>query len=114
MKITKDEKEYIKGYARALQDMMFVLTGENTCDKPYDPVEFDDGVLHSYAFELKDGGRHHPLKLYKDVEEIRKLMLKESVCFVRDKGIKKSVVEKYFTINRPFVCKHCKCNCVKT
>jgi len=65
-KLRKTDKDYLKGYARALQDMMFKLTGDNTCGKSYDPIDFCDEKIHSYAFDLKDGGRHHPLKDYKD------------------------------------------------
>ena len=80
MKITTEEKEFIKGYATALQDIMYKLTGSNCNSKSYDPCEFyDDEKLHSYAFDLKDGGRHHPLSDYKDIDEIKDLMLKEAV-----------------------------------
>ena len=64
MKLTEKEEEFIKGYATALQHIMFKLTGDNTCGKNYDPCEFWDDQLHSYAFNLKDGGRHHPLSDY--------------------------------------------------
>lgn len=79
MKITSEEKEFIKGYATALQDLMLKLTGSNGNSKDYDPCDFyDDEILHSYAFELKDGGRRHPLSDYKDIDEIKALMLYEA------------------------------------
>jgi hypothetical protein len=84
-KLRKTDKDYLKGYARALQDMMFKLTGDNTCSKSYDPIDFCDEKIHSYAFDLKDGGRHHPLKDYKDIDEICELMLKEAVDYCSDK-----------------------------
>lgn len=84
MNLSKSQKEYIKGYARAVQDMMFKLTGDNSCGKSCDPVDFDDDTLHSYAFDLKDGGRHHPLSDYESVEEITELMLNEAVEWCKD------------------------------
>jgi len=84
MKLTKQDKSYILGYASALQRMMRDLTGENTCGKSYDPCEFSETEIHSYAFNLKDGGRHHPLSDYEDVDEIVELMLKEAVEWCRD------------------------------
>ena len=78
MKITQDEKEFIKGYANALQDIMLKITGYNNVSKSYDPCDFkDDEILHSYSFDLKYGGRRHNLSDFKDIDEIKYLMLKE-------------------------------------
>jgi hypothetical protein len=63
---------------------MFRMTGDNGCAKSYDPIEFSDGMIHSYAFDMKDGGRNHPLKDYKDIEEIKEWMLKETEEWLRD------------------------------
>ena len=84
MELNKKEEQYLKGYAQALQDIMLKLTGENTCGKSYDPIEFDNTYIHSYAFDLKDGGRHHPLSDYNSIEEITNIMLNESVKFIKD------------------------------
>ena len=84
MELNKKEEQYLKGYAQALQDIMLKLTGENTCGKSYDPIEFDNTYIHSYAFDLKDGGRHHPLSDYNSIEEITDIMLNESVKFIKD------------------------------
>lgn len=83
-KLTKNEQQYLKGYAQALQDIMRLMTGENTCSKSYDPIDFSDGVIHSYAFDFKDGGRHHPLSDYKDIEDIKECMSKEAEEWLRD------------------------------
>lgn len=77
MKPTNKQIGYITGYATALQDIMLILTGENANSKSYDPCEIDNEYLHSYAYDLKDGGRHHPLSDYDNIEEIKKLMLNE-------------------------------------
>ena len=78
MRLTDKEKDYLRGYANALQHFMFKLTGDNSCGKHYDPIDFSEGKIHSYAFDLKDGGRHHPLSDYSSVNEITDLMLKEA------------------------------------
>jgi hypothetical protein len=84
MKVSGKDKQYLKGYARALQDIMTELTGDNTCGKHYDPIDFSDDKILSYAFDLKDGGRHHPLSDYDSVDEVCALMLKEIVEHCKD------------------------------
>ncbi len=81
-----DEKQiaYLKGYAMAIQDVMMNITGENTICKHYDPLEVDNKYLHSYAFDLKDGGRHHPLEDYNYIEEITECMLNEGVEWIKE------------------------------
>ena len=86
-KLTNDQKEYLFGYANALQDLMLELTGENHCAKSYDPIEFSEGKIHSYAFDMKDGGRHHPLSDYKDMDEIKDVMLKEVSKSIMEDGL---------------------------
>lgn len=53
-KFTEQERWYLKGYADALQRIMYELTGDNTCSKSYDPISFGDGYIASYAFDLVD------------------------------------------------------------
>ena len=77
MKIGDKQTAYLKGYAMAIQDLMYNLTGENSMAKSYDPLQIDETYIHSYAFNLKDGGRHHPLVEYNSIQEITDLMLKE-------------------------------------
>ena len=83
-KLTKNEQQYLKGYAQALQDIMRRMTGDNTCAKSYDPIDFSEGKIHSYAFDMKDGGRHHPLSDYKDLEDIKECMAKEAEEWLLD------------------------------
>lgn len=84
MKLEQHQKDYLAGYAMAVQEMMYMLTGDNTCAKSYDPIDFDENTIHSYAFNLKDGGRHHTLSDYISVEEITNLMLKEGVQWIKE------------------------------
>jgi len=79
--LTTSEKSLIEGYAAALQDIMKEITGANDCAKSYDPLTVsDDGkIMHSYAFDMKDGGRHHMVTQYKTVEDIKKTLLNEAV-----------------------------------
>jgi len=81
-KLTSDQQRYLEGYAAALQDMQFRLTGDNWCYKPYDPMTCDAKVMHSYAFNLKTGGRHHEVREFQNLEEIKNCLLDESVAAV--------------------------------
>jgi hypothetical protein len=85
MILTDKQKEYIIGYASALQHIMYKLTGENTCGKSYDPCMFEGNMMHSYAFDMKDGGRHHDMGEYKEIEEIEDCMLKEAVEWIKER-----------------------------
>ena len=73
---------FIEGYATALADIMRKLSGESPCSKSYDPMMIEGMTAHSYAFDMKDGGRHHDLSLYEDVGEIMDTLLKEAVEWV--------------------------------
>jgi len=86
VRLSDSEARYIEGYAAALQDAMAYLTGENGCSKSYDPMTVsDDGkTLHSYAFDMLDGGRHHPVSDYKNAAEIKDVMLLEVVRRIRE------------------------------
>ena len=83
MKLTKEEKQFCIGYASALQDMMRELTGDNTCGKSYDPMEIDDTTIYSYAFDMKDGGRHHPINDYMNADDICFTILDETVSWIK-------------------------------
>ena len=80
--MNNEEKQRLIGYACALQDLMFKMTGENTCAKSYDPLDFTDGIMHSYAFDFKSGGRHHDLSDFEDINEIKEYMLRETMEWI--------------------------------
>lgn len=78
MNIDSNTARHLEGYAAALQDILFELTGDNCNSKSYDPMTIGDKI-HSYAFNLKSGGRHHDLKDFESVEELKKIMLDEII-----------------------------------
>jgi hypothetical protein len=84
--LSPNESRYIEGYAAALQDIIMSLTGENGCAKSYDPmtVESSGEVMHSYAFYMCDGGRHHMVSDYVDIADIKETLLRESETWIRD------------------------------
>jgi len=88
------DRGYLTGYAEALQKIMLVLTGSNTCDKSYDPCIIDNTYIHSYAFNLKDGGRHHPISDYESVEEIATYMATEAKEFILNQGEENGMDER--------------------
>lgn len=63
MRITDDDARFIEGYAAALFDVIRKLTLDEPAVKSYDSMTVDTkrGLLHSYFFNMKDGGRHHPV-----------------------------------------------------
>lgn len=84
--LTHDEQRYLEGYAAALQDALFELTGDNGCSKSYDPMTCEAQKMHSYAFDMKDGGRHHDVKDYKDIEEIKETLLNEAISQIKEES----------------------------
>ena len=68
---------FIEGYATALKEVELRLTGENGCSKTYDPMTVADGQMYSYAFDMKDGGRHHCIADYKDLTEVKLVLFRE-------------------------------------
>lgn len=81
--LSAEDEKYIEGYARGLFDIMDEhnrkIEGMGIGIKSYDPMSFWEGKMHSYVFNLKDGGRHHPVSDYKDKEEICSILLKEAL-----------------------------------
>lgn len=77
-------KGFVEGYAMALSHMMLRLSGDSPVDKSYDPMVVESGEMHSYAFDMKDGGRHHPISDYKDIGEITKVLLEEAIDWIKE------------------------------
>jgi len=76
-----EDKGYIEGYASACDAIIKKLTGEGMSCKSYDPlsVVLEDQVMRSYAFNMKDGTRSHPLSDYYDLKEICSYLLQETI-----------------------------------
>ena len=74
----------IEGYALACTDLIWKLTGDSPCSKTYDPMVINGMKAHSYAFNMKDHGRHHDLTLYENVGEILEDLLKETTEWLED------------------------------
>lgn len=84
--LSQKEADYIEGYAAALQELLLRLTGNNGCGKTYDPItiDLDKGIMHSYAFDMKDGGRHHSISDYDSLDEILKYLTNEVFYWIKE------------------------------
>jgi hypothetical protein len=78
-RLTNREEGFLEGFAKACEQICYALTGDFGSAKSYDPLTVDGTIMHSYAFNLKDGSRHHSVKEYDSVEEIWRLMLEETL-----------------------------------
>ena len=65
MRLQDNDPAWIEGYAHALADIMSRMTGDSVCGKHYDPLLVEGLVMHSYIFDMLDGGRHHEMSGYK-------------------------------------------------
>ena len=79
------KKAVLEWYAKKLDRMMQETVGESPGAKSYDPLSFescDDGtyIAHSYAFDMKDGGRHHHGLTFNEVEEY---ITQETINWIR-------------------------------
>jgi len=77
---------WIEGAAMALAQLMRRKTGDSPCGKSYDPMVIwvEKGEITSYAFDLKDGGRHHPISDYDDLGELLGIMVTETMGWLED------------------------------
>jgi len=72
LKLPKEQKKRVlEWYARKLWHILRQLDISDGHCKMYDPLLFDTEkkVVHSYIFDLWDGGRHHPYETLKQVED---------------------------------------------
>lgn len=85
MQIGEREAGFIEGAAWALADIMGRMTGDHPGAKSYDPmtVELRARMMHSYAFDMRDGGRHHPFDDYKDHFDAASVLVDEAVEWIR-------------------------------
>lgn len=72
---------FIEGFASACASMSYALCGYPDCGKSYDPMTvcLRRGQMSSYVFNMKDGGRGHPLVDYASYREIADVLLAETI-----------------------------------
>lgn len=92
------QRGYIEGYAAALDRIMYATTHDSPSSKSYDPMTIDGNTMHSYAFNMKDGGRHHPISEYESVDEICAFMFNEALDWMAEGGVRLCV-----EIDRKFI-----------
>lgn len=88
--LVKDLKDYpetvgfMEGAAYMAAMLMTRLSGDSPSGKSYDPLTVDvgSGVMRSYAFNLKDGGRRHPFGDYEQVSEVINCIFNEAVDWI--------------------------------
>ena len=80
------EAGFVEGFAAALERIYQWETGDHRSGKSYDPmtVSSDGMTMHSYAFDMKDGGRHHPVSDYESVDEIADVLFTETCVDIGD------------------------------
>lgn len=82
---TEKSSAFIEGFAAACQTLRMVLTGDDDRHgKSYDPMTIKGDIMHSYVFNMKDGGRHHYMKDYASVREVCGVLLTETVEWIRE------------------------------
>lgn len=91
--IDERERGYVEGFAAALQAMTYAITGDCGCGKSYDPMVIEGDTMHSYAFDMKDGGRHHPIKGYSSAQEICAVLYQETLDGLNEDGVKLARLE---------------------
>ena len=47
-------------------------------------VSADGVTMHSYAFDMLDGGRHHPVAGYRDASHICEVLLAEGIGMIAE------------------------------
>jgi len=85
--LCREDECRIEGFATALQAVEKFMLGEDRCGKSYDPMTISDGVMHSYAFDMMDGGRHHPISDYITKKHIESVLLNETMELLQEKGV---------------------------
>lgn len=72
---------FIEGFAAACVSLSNALCDYPDAGKSYDPmtVRLERGVMASYVFDMKDGGRSHPLAEYRNYREIAEVLLAETI-----------------------------------
>jgi len=79
------QKRYVLEWlAWKFYDLLLKLGIEDGYCKSYDSLLIEDNKCHSYVFDLDDGGRHHP---YKNLREIEDKLFNEVVKRIKEESI---------------------------
>jgi len=81
-------REYQKRYvlewlAWKFYGLLIKLGIEDGYCKSYDPLLIEDDKCHSYVFDLGNGGRHHP---YRNLREIEDKLFNEVVKRIKEES----------------------------
>jgi hypothetical protein len=77
-----------EGYARGLFELINSLGKHDGHVKSYDPmtVSEDGTIMHSYLFDMLDGGRHHKVADYRGRDHIYEVLLADVIRWMNDAG----------------------------
>ena len=79
------QKRYVLEWlAWKFYNLLLKLGIEDRYCKFYDPLLIEDDRCHSYVFDLDDGGRHHP---YKNLREIEDKLFNEVVKRIKEESV---------------------------
>lgn len=81
LRIPEPTNETTEAIADVLWGIQLALGIQDGHCKSYDPLEIEDGIAHTYVFDLEDGGRHHPITSNGDL--VRQ-MFEETVQRIQD------------------------------
>jgi len=86
--LTEEQKAIVlEWFAMKIKEILRIFDPEwgDHC-KSYDPLVITDSVAHSYLFDFKDGGRHHPFKLLTQLERwLAEEAVKEMLPYILDR-----------------------------
>lgn len=76
----------VEAYAHACYDILKGLDIKDGHCKMYDPMTIEGDVVHSYVFDLRDGGRHHN---YDNLWELKDDILAETLSGIKEESLTK-------------------------
>jgi hypothetical protein len=75
---------YLEGVAYGLWTALFMAGVHDGYSKMYDPLYFEGDEVHSYVFDLWDGGRHHNLKEIDSLEKVLTYLEQETMAQLKE------------------------------
>ena len=75
------KKNILEWFARKLWILLEEGSGEpDYYHKSYDPLTIEGNIAHSYVFDFRDGGRHHP---FKNLSELEEMLMEEGINSIK-------------------------------